>query len=119
MLRDVVAANVVERAIALCEYEKPDDVFVKEIGIISYNRYNNTIKEIDDKLKKYTMLVVTNNNAAAKNITMELPDIKSISKEYQDKYTYFNQISDQVLKRKTWGMCAASVRKSKKLFSVY
>lgn len=56
LLRDVVAANVVERAIALCEYEKPDDVFVKEIGIISYNRYNNTIKEIDDKLKKYTML---------------------------------------------------------------
>lgn len=51
LLRDVVAANVVERAIALCEYEKPDDVFVKEIGIISYNRYNNTIKEIDDKLK--------------------------------------------------------------------
>ena len=109
LLRDVVAANVVERAIALCEYEKPDDVFVKEIGIISYNRYNNTIKEIDDKLKKYTMLVVTNNNAAAKNITMELPDIKSISKEYQDKYTYFNQISDQVLKRKTWGMCAAAL----------
>lgn len=109
LLRDVVAANVVERAIALCEYEKPDDAFVKEIGIISYNRYNNTIKEIDDKLKKYTMLVVTNNNAAAKNITMELPDIKSISKEYQDKYTYFNQISDQVLKRKTWGMCAAAL----------
>lgn len=40
---------------------------------------------------------------------MELPDIKSISKEYQDKYTYFNQISDQVLKRKTWGMCAAAL----------
>ena len=34
LLRDVVAANVVERAIALCEYEKPDDVFVKG------NRYN-------------------------------------------------------------------------------
>ena len=109
MLRDVVAANVVERAMALCKYEKPDDAFGRELGTITYNQYNNTIKEIDDNLKKYTMLVVTNNNAAAKNITMELPDIKSICAEYHDKYTYFNEISDQILNRKTWGMCAAAL----------
>lgn len=109
LLRDVVAANVVERAMALCKYEKPDDAFVRELGTITYNQYNNTIKEIDDNLKKYTMLVVTNNNAAAKNITMELPDIKSICAEYHDKYTYFNEISDQILNRKTWGMCAAAL----------
>lgn len=108
-IKKYAAANVVERAMALCKYEKPDDAFVRELGTITYNQYNNTIKEIDDNLKKYTMLVVTNNNAAAKNITMELPDIKSICAEYHDKYTYFNEISDQILNRKTWGMCAAAL----------
>ncbi len=113
LLRDVIAANIVERAITLCKYNVPDDAFVREIGTVSYNGFSNVVKEIDEDLKKYSMLVVSNNNAAVKNITMELPDIESIHKEYHEQYTYFNEISDQILGKKSWGLCAAALGNKK------
>ncbi|MGC4018557.1 MAG: ATP-binding protein [Muricomes sp.] len=109
LLRDIIAANIVERAKVLCEYDKPDDAFTCDIGSVAYNGFSNNIKDIDSRLKKYGILVASNNNAAVKNITLEMPEESSIKEDYVGKYTYFNEISNQILNRETWGLCAAAL----------
>ncbi len=111
LLRDVIAANIVERAMEFRHYTEPDDVFEKSLGSITWEQYKVDVKEIKDSLKKYGILVASNNNAAVKNITMELPDKNSLSESYREVYSYFSEVSDQILKKEngSWGVCAASL----------
>jgi hypothetical protein len=85
LLKEIVAANVVERANFLCRYEKADDAFEKayfEDGpTLSRNGYKcydyfyyHYYKLKDQELAKYAMLVASCNNAAVENITKELPN---------------------------------------------
>lgn len=111
LLRDIISANIIERAMEVCHYTKPDDVFGKSLGSITWEQYTVDIKEIKDSLKKYGILVASNNNAAVKNITMELPAKNSLSESYRKIYSYFSGVSDQILKKEngSWGVCAASL----------
>lgn len=110
LLRDVIAANVVERARVLCGYRNPDEAFGDEKGVVEYNGFQNRVRDLDPRLKKYSILVASSNNNAVKNITKELPDAKSISAKYKGDYAYFKEVSDRVLNSEgTWGLCAAAL----------
>lgn len=82
LLKDIVAANVVEKARLLCGYDKPDDAF-EEVKLSK--RYLQFVKnpyrfkegETGDKIKKLSILVCSTNNAAVENIAKELPDGKA------------------------------------------
>lgn len=119
LLRDIIAAKVVERAEELLKLEKPNDAFVKEpICEFQYNGFTVNVREIKPELRKYGILVASNNNSAVKNITTELPEKKSIAEKYRERYSYFADISDQLLKTETWGICAAALgnKKNRSIF---
>ncbi|MCM1159898.1 MAG: AAA domain-containing protein [Roseburia sp.] len=81
LLKEIIANNIVERAMLLSEYDDSDNAFEKcefsfgdkeNNGYDRYFRYYYKLK--NDKIKDYGMLVASCNNAAVENITLELPD---------------------------------------------
>lgn len=82
LLKDIVAANVVEKARLLCEYNKPDDAF-EEVELskrylqFAKNPYRFKKDRIGDAINNLSILVCSTNNAAVENIAKELPDGKA------------------------------------------
>lgn len=85
LLKEIVAHNVVERALMLTKYSKADDAFIPK----KFNDGNKVNKGYDKDINKYhslrepkiadyNMLVTSSNNAAVENITKELPNYKGI-----------------------------------------
>lgn len=62
-----------------------------------------------DLEKRMGILVASNNNAAVKNITHDLPKSDSIASEYNGRYDYFSEVSNRLLKQETWGICSAAL----------
>lgn len=83
LLKDIVAANVVEKALLLCEYEKPDDAF-EEVELskrylqFARNPYRLKKGRTGDAINNLSILVCSTNNAAVENIAKELPDGKAL-----------------------------------------
>lgn len=82
LLKDIVAANVVEKARLLCEYDKPDDAFEEvELGKrylqFAKNPYRFRKGRTGDAINNLSILVCSTNNAAVENIAKELPDGKA------------------------------------------
>ena len=82
LLKDIVAANVVEKARLLCEYDKPDDAF-EEVRLskrylqLAKNPYRFKKGRTGDAINNLSILVCSTNNAAVENIAKELPDGKA------------------------------------------
>ena len=82
LLKDIVAANVVEKARLLCEYDKPDDAF-EEVRLskrylqLAKNSYRFKKGRTGDAINNLSILVCSTNNAAVENIAKELPDGKA------------------------------------------
>lgn len=87
LLKEIIAGNIVERAVKLHEYEDPDDAFVKK-NFQDGDKKNRGYSQycwryydfVDERLKDYGMLVASCNNAAVENITKELPDGEALLK---------------------------------------
>lgn len=83
LLKDIVAANVVEKALLLCEYAKPDDAF-EEVELskrylqFARNPYRLKKGRTGDAINNLSILVCSTNNAAVENIAKELPDGKAL-----------------------------------------
>ncbi len=85
LLKEIIAHNVVERAIKLVAYEKADEAFNASYfhdfeGQKKY--YDKFITKYfffkDDAINDHSMLVASNNNAAVENITIELPNSENL-----------------------------------------
>ena len=79
LLKDVVAANIVEKARLLCRYDDPDDAFENE-PIVFPERKSSYIKDCDGvfrlrdgEVANLGIVVCSSNNAAVENISKELP----------------------------------------------
>ena len=87
LLKEIIASNIVEKAILLSKYNKPDDAFERvpfkqgEYGGAyvpassgnNFSPYANWYRFKDDKIADYGVLVTSCNNAAVENISKELP----------------------------------------------
>ena len=84
LIKEIVVSNIIERAILLSKYEKPDDAFDEHdflYGTQVNERYKSVYSKYithwyslkDDKINDYSMLVTSCNNAAVENISKELP----------------------------------------------
>ncbi len=118
LLKDIIAGIIFERALHLSKLKQPDDAFGEECYKFKYSNsagtpFSGVVRKLKDEYKNYGILVASNNNAAVKNITTELPDKKAIPSVYADTYAYFNQLSDYVLGKETWGMIAAALGNKK------
>lgn len=120
LLKEIIAAYVVERAVLLSEYEQPDDAFQRAHFLYPDNKFLKTYYQIDPKLKKYGILVASNNNAAVENISKELPlaeDVKDTNTDLfnmdQHEEVYFSNIATALLEEDSWGLISARLgRKS-------
>ena len=109
LLRDIIAAKEVERAIKLLELKTPDEAFQDSIGELIYKDYKTVIKPLRPELQNYGILVASNNNTAVQNISEELPLKSSIHGRYREDYSYFSEVSDRLCGKEnaTWGIVAA------------
>ena len=91
LLKDIIANNIVERATKFCESNHVNDIFKKVVGRDGTSFYYT----IPSDIAVYGMLVLSSNNKAVENITLELPNISSV-KAGTNGSTLFNpEFSDQ------------------------
>ena len=91
LLKDIIASNIVERAAKFCESNHVNDIFKKVVGRDGRSFYYT----IPSDIAVYGMLVLSSNNKAVENITLELPNISSV-KAGTNGATLFNpEFSDQ------------------------
>lgn len=84
LLKEIIANHVVEKAVLLSKYEKPDDAF----EVVKFTRgplnggYSQNLKYWsrfkNDRIADYGVLVTSCNNTAVENITKELPIEKKL-----------------------------------------
>ena len=106
LLRDVVAARIIERATVMSSYRRPADAFVSTSQTLQRSGAKITLHKLDDRLKGFEMIVTSSNNKAVENISAELPALSAIADDIPG-LRYFKTISDNVLNCETWGAIAA------------
>lgn len=94
LLRDVVAACVLDRALAMAAFDDPEKAFTASGEKISAGeKAFFQLYTLAPGLKGYEMLVASSNNKAVENISKELPAAKAIGRT-TDEINYFKSVSD-------------------------
>ena len=106
LLRDVVAARIVERATVMSELSHPSRAFTQTSQSLQRNGAKITLHKLDQRLKGFEMVVASSNNKAVENVSAELPSLDAIAADAPE-LRYFKCVSDNVLECDTWGMIAA------------
>ncbi|MBI0021613.1 AAA family ATPase [Bartonella sp. W8097] len=111
LLRDVIAALVTNRAVALCKFDDPEEAFIDSGDRIKKNQASVKIYKLAPEIKGYEMIVASSNNKAVENVSAELPAQQAIAEE--STLRYFKTVSDKLLERDSWGAIAAVLGNSK------
>jgi AAA domain len=113
MLRDLIAAVVVQRALRLAEMTTPDDAFR---GRRTYSwrldKWSHTIVAPCPDVTGFEMVVASSNNGAVENVTEEIPGPKGIGAQWLEaasRLDYFSATAQVVWGRDAWGMIAAKL----------
>lgn len=96
MLRELIAANVVERASQLANLRKPADAFTGTQTFRVEER-TTTINIWRPTLTGFEMVVASSNNGAVENVTNEIPAAKAIHPDWDDRVDYFPQTATLLL----------------------
>lgn len=125
LLKEIIASNVVQMAEVLIKYGIDGGDFVfRKVESASNASYTEKYYEIPEEIAKFGILVVSNNNGAVENITLDLPKSGDMEKEktrtdYFDRKTnkevYFSAVADKLLGKEgsAWGLISARMgRKS-------
>lgn len=125
LLRDIVAGCVLDRAIAMAGFDKPQDAFSSTGEKLAFG--SNTFLHfyrLDSSLKGHEIVVASSNNKAVENVSKELP-LKEANGRHE-QMAYFRSISDLIANPKraghfetnddeatdpieTWGLIAAAL----------
>jgi hypothetical protein len=96
LLRDIVAACLLDRALAMAAFEDPEKAFAPSgEKMSSGEKAFFHLYFLAPSLKGHEILVASSNNKAVENISKELPATKAIGRT-TDELNYFKSISDQV-----------------------
>ena len=90
LLKDIIANNIVERASKICEYNHVEDIFTK----VKSPDGDAYCYEIPSSISKYGMLVLSANNKAVENISLELPNISAVRTGSNDSHIFDPRHSD-------------------------
>jgi AAA domain len=116
MLRDLVAATVVRRASVLAELERPADAFRSPRGW-SASGYRRTVHPLKQRFTGFEMVLACATNAAAENVTVEIPALQAIDSSWQGKVDHFADIATAMLgggsgedaTREAWALISAAL----------
>ncbi|WP_433259616.1 DEAD/DEAH box helicase (plasmid) [Streptosporangium sp. CA-135522] len=115
MLRDLIAANVVERALQLSKLPHTSAAFTGEMRWQTGN-YRRVVSLWREDLTGFEMVVTSANNGAVENVTTEIPGRGAIDAPWRGKVAYFDDIASRVLGEPAWGLIAAKLgRKSNRV----
>lgn len=117
MLRDILAGNVVERARRLAALKRPSDAFTgRRHSWTTARGPKRQLPELIPRLTGFEMVVASATNAAADNVSSEIPAKNAIGAHWRNRADYFGDIASAVLRRSAkdgdravtaWGLVAA------------
>ncbi|MFN3877347.1 MAG: DEAD/DEAH box helicase [Brevundimonas sp.] len=99
LLRDIVAAAVLDRALAMAAFDDPQEAFKASGERWTFGGPGFfQLYKLDPSLRGHEVLVASSNNKAVENISRELPAAKAIGRP---ELSYFKSISDFVYRPDT------------------
>lgn len=106
LLRDLVAAVVVQRADQLAQLVTPAQAFTGSSGyrVGKFTRRVNTFRE---NLMGFEMVVASSNNGAVENITLEIPKKDAVDPAWLPHVDYFAGLATEVIGQEAWALLAA------------
>jgi AAA domain len=116
LLRDLIAAVVVQRAQRLASLENPRLAFSGPAGHWSTGDYQRFISLWREDLLGFEMVVASSNNRAVENVTLEIPATGAVDEQYLADFDYFADFAGRLLSDKrvtpgeaapAWGLVAA------------
>jgi hypothetical protein len=132
LLRDIVAACVLDRALAMAAFDDPEKAFTASGETMPLGeRAFFHLYTLGPSLKGHEILVASSNNKAVENVSRELPAAKAVGRP-PEELSYFKSISDLVHGQRdasdadgkhggvasdpieTWGLIAAVLGNAKK-----
>lgn len=110
LLCDVIAHVVVERATKLAALQKPWDAFGPKVAVGGMNVFPLKSGIVQGS----GIVVASNNDAAVKNLTQELPALAKIAASEHPDASYFRQVAQRVfdsarIKKPAWGLIAGAL----------
>jgi len=118
ILRDLMAAIIVERAKKISQFKDPQKAFLSEKESWKSGDYTRYISILDKDLWGYEIVVASSNNGAVENITLEIPGKDAIDPDWQPYVDYFSNIGSQVIDNEAWALFAGKLgnKKNRKEF---
>ncbi|MGW1178797.1 DEAD/DEAH box helicase [Kitasatospora sp. NPDC002543] len=110
MLRDLVAALVVERAAVMAGYGRPEEAFVGRAwrGKDRQGVHARFVSALDPRLTGREIVVTSSNNGAVENITAELPGADALDEHWHGGPDHFSDLASALLGgAPAWGLVAA------------
>ncbi len=106
LLRDIVAGVLVNRADALVQFDDPAAAFTA-VDIVAEGGRRQVLHRLDASLRGHGMVVASNNNAAVRNVSAELPLATAIAEDVGVRY--FAGTADAIHQApgRCWGLIAA------------
>lgn len=106
LLRDIIAAILVQRAHHMIQFDEPAKAFTKLEETKKSEGYVPFIYEPHASICDGGIVVASSNNGAVENISKELP-LKKEVKGYADRLGYFRTVSEGCVDPEHWGLIAA------------
>ncbi|AYF75500.1 DNA helicase [Nocardia yunnanensis] len=109
MLRDALAAIVVERALRLAEYDSPTSAFTRFLGKVQVDRYQFKVHAPNPDITGFEVVLATASNDAAANVTAEIPAVAAVQGVLNEALAagYFPELATHILEGDAWGLIAA------------
>ena len=106
LLRDLIAAVVVERAIRIADLVRPEDAFSGKKGWQA-DKYTRSISIWKDTFRGFEIVVASNNNGAVENVTLEIPGKNAVDPAWLGHTDYFPDFATRFIDQPAWAMVAA------------
>jgi hypothetical protein len=113
LLRDVIAAVVVERARILAGLGNPEEAFGGQAGQWKSGGYLRRIQQWREDLLGFGIVVASSNNRAVENVSLEIPTKGAIAEEFCGQVDYFADFASRVLGDEAWCLIAARLGSKK------
>jgi hypothetical protein len=110
MLRDLVAAIVVRRAIKLAELPSPEHAFTGEPLTWETSSWPHRVSPLRPELVGNEVVVASSNNAAVENVTSEIPGPGGVADQWREavaEVDYFTATAREVTGEGAWALMAA------------
>lgn len=104
LLRDIVAEVVTERASVLMKLG--DEAFGSK-SIVKIGEIAAPFYPLHESLRGFSIVVATNGNGAAENVTLEMPGRDAVPARVADRGSYFPELAEIVAGKSAWGLLAA------------